>query len=63
MALKTPPTQPEPRPSPAEERRVHAGIDASERDEAIELTPDEAEAYYETGVLPKRVMTWAASRE
>ena len=48
--------------SPEDERRVRAGIEASERDEALALTKDEADAYYETGVLPDRVMTWAASR-
>ena len=48
--------------SPDDERRVRAGIEASERDEAIALTKDEADAYYETGVLPDRVKTWAASR-
>jgi hypothetical protein len=47
--------------SPDEEQRVRAGIEASERDEAVALTKDEAEAYYETGVLPERVKTWAAS--
>jgi hypothetical protein len=31
---------------------VRAGIEASERDEAIARTTDEADAYYETGVLP-----------
>jgi hypothetical protein len=48
--------------SPDDERRVGAGIEASERDEALALTTDEADAYYETGVLPDRVKTWAASR-
>ena len=48
--------------SPEEERRVRAGINASEADDAMELTAEEAEAYYETGVLPDRVTTWAASR-
>ncbi len=57
------PEQPiEHRLSPNDERRVRAGIEASERDEAIALTTDEAEEYYETGVLPDRVKTWAASR-
>jgi hypothetical protein len=37
-------------------------MEASERDEAMVLTTDEADAYYETGVLPDRVKTWAASR-
>ena len=45
-----------------EERRVRAGIDASEIDDAMALTAQEAQAYYETGVLPDRVTTWAASR-
>ena len=44
-----------------DERRVRAGIEASERDEAIAPTTDEADAYYETGVLPERAKTWAAS--
>jgi hypothetical protein len=44
------------------ERRVRAGIEASERDDVIALTTDEADAYYESGVLPDRVKTWAASR-
>jgi hypothetical protein len=48
---------------PEEERRVRAGISASEADEATALTAEEAEAYYATGVLPDRVTTWAASRE
>jgi hypothetical protein len=48
--------------SPDDERRVRAGIEASERDEALALTTDDADAYYETGVLPDRVKTWAASR-
>jgi hypothetical protein len=48
--------------SPDDERRVRAGIEASERDEALALTKDEADVYYETGVLPDRVKTWAASR-
>ncbi len=48
--------------SPDDERRVRAGIEASEREEAIALTTDEADAYYETGALPERVKTWAASR-
>jgi hypothetical protein len=48
--------------SPDDERRVRAGIEASERDEAMALTTDEVDAYYETGVLPDRVKTWAASR-
>ncbi len=48
--------------SPDDERRVRAGIEASERDEALALTKDEADAYYETGVLPDRVKTWVASR-
>jgi hypothetical protein len=48
--------------SPEDERRVRAGINASEADDAMALTAEEAEAYYETGVLPERVTTWAASR-
>ncbi len=48
--------------SPDDERRLRAGIEASERDEVLSLTTDEADAYYETGVLPDRVKTWAASR-
>jgi hypothetical protein len=48
--------------SPNDERRVRAGIEASERGEAIVLTTDEADAYYETGVLPNRLKTWAAFR-
>jgi hypothetical protein len=47
--------------SPDDERRVRAGIEASVRDEAIAPTTDEADAYYETGVLPERAKTWAAS--
>lgn len=52
------PEQPiEDRLSPNDERHVRAGIEASERDEALALTTDEADAYYETGVLPDRVKT------
>jgi hypothetical protein len=40
---------------------VRAGIEASERDESMALTTDEADAYYETGVLPERLKPWAAS--
>jgi hypothetical protein len=47
--------------SPEEEKHVRAGINASEADDAAALTAEEAEVYYETGVLPDRVMTWAAS--
>jgi hypothetical protein len=42
--------------------RARAGIEASERDEVVELTEEEAESYCETGVLPERVTKWAASR-
>jgi len=47
--------------SPEEERRVLAGINASEADDAMALTAEEAEAYG-TGVLAVRVTPWAASR-
>jgi hypothetical protein len=48
--------------SAEEEKRVQAGVEASELDEAMALTPAEADAYYETGVLSERVKTWVASR-
>lgn len=41
---------------------VRAGIEASERNEALELTPEEAKLYSASGVLPERVTKWAASR-
>jgi hypothetical protein len=47
----------------AVERLLREGIEASESDEAIALTPQEAEHYYATGELPERVERWAASRE
>jgi hypothetical protein len=54
---------PEHQPSPQDERaRVLAGIEASERGEGIELTAEEAEHYYASGVLPERVTKWAGSR-
>jgi hypothetical protein len=60
-------TTPRPQPlagplSEIERARVRAGIEASERDDAIELTAEEADHYYASGVLPERVTKWAASR-
>lgn len=54
-------------PPPAElpkdvEDQVRAGIEASDRGDVMELTPEEAEHYYDTGELPERVELWAASR-
>jgi hypothetical protein len=48
---------------PEVEARVRAGGEVSERGDVLELTPHEAEHYYETGELPERVARWAASRE
>jgi hypothetical protein len=42
-----------------------AGVEAAERGEGIDLTADEAQAYFETGELPARVHeageAWAAA--
>jgi hypothetical protein len=63
-----PRTRPQAKPvlgqfSPEDEHaRVRAGIVASEKNEALELTAEEAENYYASGVLPERVTKWAASR-
>jgi hypothetical protein len=70
VSAMTPKNRPRARPerpigrrlSPGDQQRVRAGIEASEHDEAIALTADEAQAYYETGVLPERVKKWVASR-
>lgn len=65
----TPRTRPRPTSEPVAvklppevEARVRAGIEASERGDVLELTPQEAEHYYKTGELPERVTRWAASR-
>jgi hypothetical protein len=48
---------------PDAEAQVRAGIEASLRDDAMALTADEAEHYYDTGELPERVERWAGSLE
>lgn len=45
------------------EELVRAGIEASLRADAMELTAEEAEHYFDTGELPERVERWAGSLE
>jgi hypothetical protein len=47
--------------TPEADYRVCEGIAASERDEAIELTPQELAEYGETGALSERVERWLTS--
>jgi hypothetical protein len=47
--------------SPDVHRQVLEGVEQAERGELADLTPAEAEHYFETGELPERVELWAAS--
>jgi hypothetical protein len=49
--------------TPEADHRIREGIAASERDEAIDLTPQELAEYGETGALPERVERWLKSRD